>query len=349
MNRSEEQMDEPNEQNESSKPGEPGESLSYGEALEVIAAAQTIAIVGHVNPDGDALGSALALRDLLGVMGKKVTNLLGQDHAAPQLYAFLPDYEFVYASEYAEVPDLLIVVDAPTAKRLGTAQRLVVEARDTLVVDHHANYEGFAHHYLGDTTAPAAASLVWQLIKASGHTPSLNMATYCYIGIMTDTGRFGFRNTNRTAFDDAAEMCGLGVNPSLLSEQVYENKIIPALRLEGLAVERAQFSCGGKVVYSYIRQDDLARLGLERDATEQLPSILRGIKGVEVAALFREEGTEGVRVNLRSRSSYDVGTFALLLGGGGHKGAAGLTLDMPLDDAISHIVNRLMNELPACD
>ncbi len=326
------------------------QNLSEEQVLAVMGAAQSIAIAGHVNPDGDAIGSAFALRDLLRAMGKDVVVLLGQDGTPPpELYAFLPDYTFVPASEYTETPDLLIAVDLPTAKRLGTAEYLLSTARDTLVIDHHTNYEGFAHHYYGDITAPATATLIWQIIKASGVVPTHGMALYCYVGIMTDTGRFAFNNTNRTAFADAVEMVDLGVDPAQLSQQIYLNKSLAALRLEALLVDRVHFSCTGSVVYSYILQEDLENLGLTRDATEQLPTILRSIEGVEVAILFREEGGEGVRVNLRSRSKYNVGAFALALGGGGHAAAAGVTLHMPLKEAIDFVSHKLLAELPACN
>jgi phosphoesterase RecJ-like protein len=323
-------------------------SQTIDEVLAVMDSAQSIAIAGHINPDGDAIGSALALRDLLEAKGKEVTILLGQDHAAPELYDFLPRYDFVLASDYDATPDLFIVVDASTAKRLGTCERLIASAKDTLVIDHHTNYEGFAHHYIGDSTAPAAASIVWRIIKASGVAPTLAMATYCYVGIMTDTGRFAFKNTNRSSFADAVEMIDLGVDPAEISMLVYENKTLPAMRIEAHIISQMQFSCDGSVVYSYLRAGDLRALGVERDATEGLPTILRSIKGVEVAVLFREEGKEGVRVNLRSRSNFDVGAFALTLGGGGHAGAAGVSLDLSLEDAMELVVGRLVAELPAC-
>lgn len=322
--------------------------LSIPEVLAVMDAAKTIAISGHVNPDGDAIGSALALRDMLKALGKEVINLLGQDHEAPELYDFLPEYEFTLASEYAEVPDLFIVVDASTAKRLGTSERLLDVAKKTLVIDHHCNYEGFADYYIGDVGAPATATLIWKIIKESSVAPTKQMATYCYVGLMTDTGRFAFRNTNRSAFADATEMIDLGIDPSKLSELVYENKSVSSVRVESLVIDRIQFACSGYVVYSYLLQEDLVALGIERDATEQLPSILRSIKGVEVAVLFREEGSEGVRVNLRSRSNYDVGEFAVTFGGGGHAGAAGLSLDLPITEAMPVLLDRLKSSLPCC-
>jgi len=172
------------------------------------------------------------------------------------------------------------------------------------------------------------------------------MATYCYVGIMTDTGRFAFRSTDRSAFVDATEIIDLGVSPSEMSQLVYENKSMAEMRLEALVINRVQFSRAGSVVYSYIHPDDLTTLGLKRDDTEQLPTILRSIKGVEIAILFRDEGDEGVRVNLRSRSLYNVGDFASHHGGGGHRGAAGLTLALPLDEAISYVLSHLLEDFP---
>ncbi|MDR2035955.1 MAG: bifunctional oligoribonuclease/PAP phosphatase NrnA [Coriobacteriales bacterium] len=323
-------------------------SLSVSDVLAIMEPAQTVAISGHVNPDGDALGSALALRDLLEAMGKEVTVLLGQDSPPPALYEFLPNYHFVQASEYDETPDLYIVVDASTAKRLGTAEKLIERAGDTLVIDHHARCESFAQHYYSNTTAPATATLIWEIIKASALEPTLNMATYCYVAIMTDTGRFAFRNTDRSAFIDATEMVDIGVNPAEISKLVYENKTVQIMRLEALIIDRLQFAFDNRVVYTYLLLDDLTMLGLKRDDTEQIPTILRSIKGVEVAILFRDEGGEGVRVNLRSRGNYSVGNFAYALGGGGHAGAAGLTLALPLEESISTILDNLVKDPDFC-
>jgi len=323
-------------------------NLQVEEVLALLDAAQTVAISGHVNPDGDALGSALALRDLLRALGKKADVLLGQESRAPELYEFLPDYDFVYSSEYTATPDLFIAVDAATSKRLGRAEELIEVAKVTLTIDHHASFQGFTQYYYGDDTVPATASLIWRIIKASRIQPTLNMAMYCFVGIMTDTGRFAFINTDRTAFTDAAEMIDIGVNTSEISQHIYENKSLDVMRLEALIIDRIQFSCAGKVVYSYILQSDLSMLGLKRDDTEQLPTVLRSIKGVEIAVLFRDEEGEGVRVNLRSRDTFNVGVFASKHGGGGHHGAAGLTLTMTLAEAISHTLSLLLDEIPVC-
>jgi phosphoesterase RecJ-like protein len=315
--------------------------VTAGGVVDLIKAANTIAISGHVNPDGDALGSTLGMTALCRALGKNATALLAQDRPAPELYEFLPDYNFTAASQYTDTPDLFIAVDSPSGKRIESSLEVMQRAKTTLVVDHHPNYEPYATYYFGDETAPAAGTLVWQIIKAGGITPTKAMAEYCYVAVMTDTGRFSFSNTNHQAFVDAAQMIDLGVNPAYVSRMVYENKSLEAMKLEALLISRIKFLASGELVYSYIYDKDMRDLGVARDATEGLPAILRAIKGVQVAALFREEDN-GVRVNLRSNSGFDVGELAVKFGGGGHAAAAGISLEMSLDDALEHIVPKLV-------
>ena len=314
--------------------------LTATQVLKLCRSANSIAIAGHVNPDGDSLGSSLALAELLRSLGKSCDLLLGQDLPAPQLYAFLPGYDFIAAASYQKVPDLFIAVDSGTINRLGTAQAVFERSAQTLVIDHHANYENFADFYHGDPQAAAAGDLIWQLIRASGVAPTPTMALYCYVAILTDTGRFSFENTNSQALASAKEMVDLGVDPAFVARQIYENKPVAALQLEARLVQRMRFAQKGALVYSYVSDSDLSELKISRDATEGLPTILRSIQGVKVAALFREE-KDGVRVNLRSRNGIDVGALATSFGGGGHATAAGLTLEMPLAEARDLVVPKL--------
>jgi phosphoesterase RecJ-like protein len=266
--------------------------------------------------------------------------LLAQDHPAPKLYDFLENYNFVRAIDYDENPDLFVVVDAPNLARIGDGRAVFKRAGKTVIIDHHPDYEGEADVYYGDVRAPATGSLIWKLLAASGIKLNKQIAEYCYVAIMTDTGRFSFQNTDAEAFEQAAEMIRLGAKPTYLSQKVYENKQIGSVRLESKMIERMSFCCGGAVVYSWISEDDFREYGVSRDDTEGLPTILRSLAGVEVAALLRDEGGV-VRVNLRSRDGHDVGEFARMHGGGGHKAAAGLTLETTLAEAIESFVPKL--------
>jgi phosphoesterase RecJ-like protein len=166
------------------------------------------------------------------------------------------------------------------------------------------------------------------------------MASACYVGLMTDTGRFSYQNTNDQAFIDAAQMLTTGIDATEISQLVYENKPLAALLMEARLIERVQFACDGRVAYSWINEQDFADLGISRDDTEGLPSILRSIQGVNVAALLREE-QGSVRVNLRSRHGRDVGILARRFAGGGHLAAAGLTLQGTLQEALDTFIPEL--------
>jgi phosphoesterase RecJ-like protein len=319
----------------------PSESnVTYSDIIELIKSADEVAICGHINPDGDALGSNLAVAALCRALGTKAISLLAQDNPAPELYDFLPGYEFTPAAEYTGIPDLFISVDSPNSKRIVHGVDVCKRAKNSLVLDHHPNYEPFGANYYGDTAAAATGTIVWRLIQASGITPTKEMAMYCYVAVMTDTGRFSFGNTNYQTFIDAAQMIQAGADPAYLSRMVYENKSLESMQLESRLIDRIKFLAEGGLVYSYIYEQDMQELSIHRDATEGLPAILRSIKGVQVAALFREEDS-GVRVNLRSRSGFDVGKLATGFGGGGHAAAAGISLDMSLAEALEFLVPKL--------
>jgi phosphoesterase RecJ-like protein len=308
------------------------ESMTVDETLAFLAEPRAVAICGHMNPDGDSLGSALALTTLLRAKGHTVTKLLAKGTAAPELYGFFQDYDFVPAADYAASPDLFIAVDLPNRDRLGDARAVFDRAADTLVIDHHPDYTGFARHYLGDVCASATGLIIWHLIVASGISLTPEIARYCYVALMTDTGRFSFQNTTEDAFTAAGEMIAAGVDPADASMRVYDSKSLASLQLDARLISRIDYAANGRVVYSWITEDDFHELGVSRDETEGLPTILRSVKDTEVAILLREEGGR-IRVNLRAKAACDVGEFARRFDGGGHKAAAGFTLNVSLDEA----------------
>ena len=315
------------------------ETVTADEALKLLVEPQEIAICGHVNPDGDALGSALALGAFLRAMGHQVTNLLAKGTTPPGLYHFFEGYEFVPAAAYEAVPDLFIVVDAPNRERLNDAEEVFERARKTLVIDHHPNYSGFADYYFGDQDASATGILVWRLIRASDIPVTREMAEYCYVALVTDTGRFSFQNTTAEAFEAAAEMVRAGVDPAKINMLVYDSLPLGSLQLDSRLISRIAYAAEGRVVYSWVTEVDFEELDISRDETEGLPTILRSIRGTEVAILLREEGGR-IRVNMRAKGDYDVGEFARRFGGGGHQAAAGFTLKASLDEAKALILKE---------
>jgi len=310
------------------------ETLTAEEVLASFDGVKTVAICSHVNPDGDAVGSTLALAALMRALGCETTCLLAQNRPAPFMYSFLEDYDFLSASDYTETPDLFIAVDLSGTGRLGNGCAVLERAPRSLCIDHHPGYTGYADAYFGDIDAAATASLIWELIKKSGVSITPAMASYCYVAIMTDTGRFSYQNTNERTFYDAAEMVASGVNPTYISKQVYESKSMALLRLEVRLIERMRFSRNREIVYSWIDDNDFVELGVNCDDTESLPIILRSLAGVQVAALLRAED-DVVRVNLRSRGCCDVAELASRFGGGGHRAASGFTFNKSLEETIA--------------
>ena len=309
------------------------------EILSLLRTPLEIALCGHVNPDGDALGSALALGVFLRAQGHRVTNLLAKGKNAPELYAFFENYDFMPAAEYDLVPDLFIAVDVPNKERLGDAIPIFDRSVKTLVIDHHPDYSGFGDLYYGDPSASATGILVWRLVLASNIPASYEMAEYCYVALITDTGRFSFQNTTAEAFRAAGEMVALGVDPSKASRLVFDSLPMGSLKLYSRLISRITYAAEGRVVYSWVTEDDFEELGVSRDDTEGLPTILRSVKGIEVAVLLREEDSK-VRVNLRAKGTCDVGEFARRFGGGGHVAAAGFTLEASLEEAKALVIKE---------
>ena len=314
-------------------------TLNIEQTLALLRQPRETVICGHVNPDGDAIGSGLALAELLRAMGHRVTSLLAKGDKPPELYSFFKGYSFTPANEYQGDPELFIVVDSPNKQRLGDGAAVFDRAADNLVIDHHPDYDGFARHYCGNPAASATGLLIWQLIKASKLAITPQMAEYCYVALMTDTGRFAFQNTSAESFIAAGEMIAAGADATDASMQVYDSKSLDALRLDARLISRISYAAGGRVVYSWVTEADFAELDVVRDETEGLPTILRSVKGTEIAILLREESGR-VRVNLRAKGGCDVGEFARRFGGGGHKSAAGFTIDKTLEEAQALILGK---------
>jgi phosphoesterase RecJ-like protein len=312
-------------------------SLDIAQTLDLLQGPGEAVVCGHVNPDGDALGSNLALAALLRLRGYHVTSLLAQAAPAPEIYGFLEDYEFIPAAEYTGIPDLFVAVDSPNAERLGDAQAVLARSKHSLCIDHHPDYNGFAEAYLGDAKAAATGVIVWRLFAASGAAICKTVAEYAYVALVTDTGRFAFQNTNAEAFTAASEMISAGVEPSWINLMVYDQKPLAALELDARLISRIRFADNGRVVYSWVEEKDFAELGLKRDESEGLPTILRSIKGPEIAILLRQEGQD-TRVNMRAKGNCDVGEIARKFGGGGHKAAAGFTVEKPLDETLEKLL-----------
>ena len=299
-------------------------------------------ICGHVSPDGDCIGSQLALWHALKSMGKNATCVLVKPDPLGAALDFLPGTgEMVAAEQFDGVCKTFVGVDVPNRERIGQAACAILDAADASVtIDHHAADTRMCDLAYVDPDAASASMLVWEVVKQLVENPPVECALCAYTGLLTDTGGFRFQNSDTRAFACASEIVAYGVDPSFVAVNVYQNKTMASLKLESLVIERLGVFCDGKVAISWITEEDMQRLGAQKADADSLIDVVRSVQGIRVACLLRVQD-EKVRGNLRAKDDTDVASLARELGGGGHKAAAGFTVDMPMRDALAMMNDKL--------
>lgn len=304
--------------------------------------AGSVLIGTHLNPDGDALGSALGVSHYLDGLG--IDNEVICHHPAPRNLQFLPGVERVRQTPSREKFDLGIICDLDSLDRLGNTQPFFNGCSRTVVIDHHVPIEKPGDLRIVDTSAAATAAILTRLFRDIGAELTPEMSTCLLTGIVTDTGSFRFRNTNPDALALAAILLEHGGNINLVSEEIFQRKPMASTRLLGYCLERMQLACDERICWSVLTYDDFVNTGARDEDTEGFVNELLSIESVQIAALIREAKPGRARVSLRSRGLYDVAEVARLFNGGGHKNAAGLTFD----DFDDQNVQALIDQLKAC-
>ena len=301
-------------------------------------------VTSHENPDGDALGSLLAMHLALVELGKDSVMVLAGDAPLPEEYGFL---DVLGSGILRELPGdrldrVLVAVDCAQETRL-TDTRLL-EAPVVVNIDHHHDNSRFGSVNLVADGASSTAEVLADVCAELGLTLTPAIAEALYTGLVTDTGRFQYSNTTPKALRLAAELVEAGANPQRVFQAVYESMHFPKLKLLGRALERATLHADGRVVISYLLRNDFGDHGAPESYSEGIIDVLRAVDGAELAALVREPPRDGVperKVSLRSSSDrVDVSAIARKGGGGGHRQAAGFSTDLPLEQVIAFIVSE---------
>lgn len=307
----------------------------------------SFALCGHVNPDGDCLGSQLALAWALRSLGKTADVLLARHDDLDAGMRSLPGSEdLLPAGEYAGSPQAFVACDVPTTERLGEAAAVQARCQETFTVDHHAVETCMSRHNYVDPDAAATALIVWNLVKELGVTPDARIAQCAYAGLMTDTGSFRHQNADSACFVAAAEMVAAGAQPDVAAVAFFQNRSLASLRLMERMLEHAEFDLDAGLAISYVTLQDFAACEAVRADAEPLIDVLRSVSGVRVAAILRENGGE-VRGSLRAKDATDVSRVARSYGGGGHVAAAGFTYEGALSDALRDVRAALLEALDA--
>jgi phosphoesterase RecJ-like protein len=320
----------------------PISATRWTEAAEAVAAARQVVVSCHVNPDGDALGSALALHLALTRAGHASIVSFSEPFTVAPHYRFLPGLDQL--TPPARVPtdaDLFICFDTAAPDRLGSLAGAFKGAGRTIVVDHHATNGGFGDINLIDPAVPASVVLVRELLRRLGIPLDRDLATCLYTGLVTDTGRFQYQATSPATHLLAAELLEAGVDQYEVSKALFETNSIGYLRLLADSLGRVRQVPEASLIWTSVTLADLATHGVDMDETEGLIDVVRTDAASDVAAVFKEQQGGTWKGSLRSKGGTDVGRVAARLGGGGHRYAAGFTSHIGLEATVKAVTDAL--------
>lgn len=305
-----------------------------------IAQAESVLIGTHRNPDGDAVGCALALSMYLTSLGKR-HEVVCHNPPAYNL-EFLPLVETIKRRPEGENFDLGIVVDLDSLDRLGDLEPYIAACKRTIVIDHHVPHEAPGDLRIVDTQAPATAVILSRLLLGLGVAMTPEMATCLLTGVITDTGCFRFPNTTPEALHLGARLLESGGRIEQINEEVFQRKPLSSVRLQGIMLAKMQLAAGDRVCWSILDSRDFEMTGSGDEDTEGFVNELLGIRSVRISALLREHRPGRVRVSIRSRGTHDVAAVAREFGGGGHRNAAGCSFDATGEEAANFLIPRLI-------
>ncbi|GAA4998720.1 DHH family phosphoesterase [Kitasatospora paranensis] len=317
--------------------------------VQAIGRATSLDLICHINPDGDALGSALAAGLALRGLGHEVRVSFGDDpQIIPESLSFLPGQELIVpASAVPDVPEMVLCFDVASESRLGLLHAKAFAAPVLVVLDHHASNPGFGTHRLIDPGAPATAVLVDELLRRLGVGLDQELATCLYTGVATDTGSFKYAATTPATHELAGRLLATGIRHDLISRQLWDTGSFGYLKVLAAALDRAVYepaAAGGRgLVWTWVPYQDLALFGVTVEEIEGLIDVLRRPAEAEVALVLKQDPDGTLRGSSRSKGAVDVAAACGELGGGGHVYAAGFAVR----DEVDAVVARFRAALPS--
>jgi bifunctional oligoribonuclease and PAP phosphatase NrnA len=342
-------------------PGADSEA-EWARAVKILSAATEICLACHVRPDGDALGSMLAVAHALRAVGpvkgdgegggrppapRRVVASFGDlPFEIPRILRFLPGTDLLIPPDaFPERPQVMVTFDAASADRLGVLQASASAADELIVLDHHASNTRFGSVNLIDQAAAATAVLAFDLIGRLGVDISRDIALDLYAGLVTDTGSFRYSNTSARVHELAALLLRAGIEPGVVAHELWDRSPFGFLSLLGAALGRARLeptaAAGHGLVWTTVTHDDRAAHGLPFEVAESVIDVVRRTDEADVAVVLKEDDDGCWQVSARSKGAVDVGRACVALGGGGHRLAAGFTARGTAAEVIATLRNQL--------
>ena len=321
---------------------------SVKDIVNIIQNSNNILIVPHVNPDGDCVGSAIALKLFLQNELNKTATLFIQSKV-PDLYKFLPETDnFKTIDEInKEQFDTVIAIDCASKDRMTTAINVFDNAKITINIDHHKTNPKFAKYNYVYSNKSSAGEVLYNFSKDADWKINRDIANCLYVSILTDTGGFKFENTTADTFRTVAGLMEYGINPTLLYRCCYESKPVEMVKLSATVVSKSEFVCNGKVAYSVITLDDMKKNNALNEHTDGIVEMLRQVDSVDLAFIIKETEDGYSKISLRSKS-IDVTKIASKFDGGGHSKAAGCTIKKNYSVALNKLIDAIKEETSWC-
>ncbi|MEM9445080.1 MAG: bifunctional oligoribonuclease/PAP phosphatase NrnA [Verrucomicrobiota bacterium] len=291
-------------------------------AIDKIHSANSVILLSHVRPDGDAYGSELALGLSLKEFGKKIY-FFNQDGLST-LFTFLPGAdELTPTPKKMPAADLIISLDTSTENRLG--EHFTGWSRPVDInIDHHVSNTLYAKINVIDSNQPATASIIQKLIEESDLPMTPQIASNLFVGLTTDTGSFRYRGTTQETFLMAGKLVEAGADPAYLAKECYQSFSPSRFKLNQMAMQNLQFEKEDTFAWFELHPDMFEKVGALPEDTEGIVESTQAVKTVEISALFEYRGKDALKISLRSKGKFNVSEIAKNFGGGGHPGAAGI-------------------------
>jgi bifunctional oligoribonuclease and PAP phosphatase NrnA len=305
--------------------------------------ARKFLVTSHQNLEGDAIGSMMALRELLLSAGKEVMLFPPED--IPDAYRFIPDSSKVKAGKYSKSMDydIACVVDCTDLDRLGNAKDGIYLTRPIINIDHHISNTRFGSINWVEPEMSCSGEQVYHLFKRMKLDIGKNAALYIYIAILTDTGSFRYSNTNSRTFKIAGELVAKGIDPTAVYKHIYEGTSVYRIRLLTSVLSTLDTTKDGSIAWIHITKSMLKNSSLKIEDTQDFVNFPRSVKGVKIAVAFKESVKGLIKVSFRSNDGIDVNSLANQFGGGGHPAASGCTLRGSMEEVKDVVIKK------ACD
>ncbi len=323
-------------------PTPPSDRTPFEQIRDAILEKQRFLITSHARPDGDSIGSQLAMAFALDALGKQV-RIVNSD-AAPDHYQDFPGMERIEIAAKVERPDVdaVIVMECSDLTRTGVAG---LEQEFLINIDHHAGNRMYGALNWHDESSAACGEMVFDLIRALGVPLSLEIATHIYLGILTDTGSFHHSHITPRTFDICRHCVEAGVTPAVMARRVFDSNSFGKLKLIGALLDGMELVDDGRLAVLYMDDQMLAATGSTNNDTEGLINLPLTAREIQAVVFFKTVGNGDVRVSMRSKYDVDVRQVASEFGGGGHKNAAGFTVAGHLADVRAGIVDRIVRAI----